>query len=551
MKKSRRKNRKLLILILLLAVTLGFALISTTLNVIGTAGIRKNTWDIHWDSESVVVKNGSVSATKPVVSGTNDDTVTFDVDLELPGDYFEFNVDAINEGSVDGEITLSHLGMFDSTGTTELTGDNKPSYLTYSVVYDDNEEEPAIGDVLEKQEGNTPGRRTYRIRVEFNEDETTIPSSTETYKFKYTVVYEPHKDTPSDDEEDGDPTPMDLITRRLCFTGKLPADFWNDFDETTLETTTVDEKTYVNMKSIVKVGQYLYNKGAYTTYIQTGPTIVFPNGIKSIALPNSQLPVDIAGRSGNAVVGYNDKFVKYAYTVRNGKYYEEGYYNEYGDGPLGEMSGYNSVSVDGEGTVYMFATNKVPVTNGNPTYCSAPNGYAITAYLYSTQPFRYSINTSHNDIYPLNSQWDTVGAAKTVNEATNGIYFAKLATYRYDSISCENGSMSGHDYYLQSYHANPMETLLTTVNPAYYHNNNGTTTSTITTEITAEHVKQATETTTSTVEHGGITGITETITCKNVNWSLYEEALYGEFKNQYSDWEHISVGQYDTYYLLG
>ena len=251
MKKSRRKNRKLLILILLLAVTLGFALISTTLNVIGTAGIRKNTWDIHWDSESVVVKNGSVAATKPVVSGTNDDTVTFDVDLELPGDYFEFNVDAINEGSVDGEITLSHLGMFDSTGTTELTGDDKPSYLTYSVVYDDNEEEPKIGDVLEKQEGNTPGRRTYRIRVEFNEDETTIPSSTETYKFKYTVVYEPHKDTPSDEEE-GDPTPMDLITRRLCFTGKLPADFWNDFDETTLETTTVDEKTYVNMKSINK-----------------------------------------------------------------------------------------------------------------------------------------------------------------------------------------------------------------------------------------------------------------------------------------------------------
>ena len=542
MKRNKKQRRIMLILILVLAISVGFALLSSTLSINGTAGINKNTWSIHWDSDSIHETEGGVTATMPAqVTDTEEKNIDFAVDLELPGDYYEFTADAINDGTIDGQVETIRITFYEEDGVTPIEEGDLPSDIIYSIKHAD-------GSEIEENEVITANGGTigYKFRVEFDKNSTSLPGTIVVKpKTEIVPVQKPEETTQPEK------TPMDLITGRLCFNGNLPSDFWNDFDETTIETTTVDEKTYVNMKSIVKVGKYLYDKGVYTTYTQTGPTIVFPNGIKSIALPNSPLPVDIAGRSGNAVVGYNDKFVKYAYTVRNGKYYEEGYYNEYGDGPLGEMSGYNSVSVDGEGTVYMFATNKVPVTNGNPTYCSAPNGYVITAYLYSTQPFRYSINTSHNDIYPLNSQWDTVGAAKTVNEATNGIYFAKLATYRYDSISCENGSMAGHDYYLQSYHANPMETLLSTVNPAYYHNNNGTTTSTITTEITAEHVKQATETTTSTVEHGGITGITENINCKNINWSLYEEALYGEFKNQYSDWEHISVGQYDTYYLLG
>ena len=45
--KNRKKNRILLLLILLLAVTIGFALLSTTLKINGISGIKKNTWDIH------------------------------------------------------------------------------------------------------------------------------------------------------------------------------------------------------------------------------------------------------------------------------------------------------------------------------------------------------------------------------------------------------------------------------------------------------------------------------------------------------------------------
>ena len=543
MKNNRRKNRKLLVLILLLAVTVGFALLSTQLDIFGTAGINKNTWDIHWDSDSINETEGSVTATTPAhVTDAEEKNIDFAVDLELPGDFYEFTVDAINEGTIDGQIETIDVTFYEADGQTPIKEEDLPSEIIYTLKHAD-------GSDIEENEVITKngGTISYKLRVEFDKNVETLPT-------KPIVIIPETKIVPVQHTDDPEPpaqTPMDKITKRLCFDeNNLPSDFWSGLDESELDIITQDEKQYVNMKSIVKVGKYLYNKGAYTSYIQSSPTIAFPNGIKSVALPNAPLPVDLASDgANNYVVGYNDKFVKYTYTIRNGKYYEDGYRNEYGDGPLGEMSGYDSVSVDGEGTVYLFATNKVPVTDRNPTYCTAPEGYAVTAFLYSTKPFRYSKNYSHNDIYPLNSQWDVVGAAQEVNTPTNGIYFTKLDTYRYDSISCERGSMDEKSYYLQSYHAKPEETLLTTVNSTYYNNNSGTKVNTITNAITAEQVQEATSTTSTSKD--GIEGLTQNSNCKNINWTLYEEALYGEFINQYSDWEHISVGDYDRYYLLG
>ena len=194
-KRRKKKSNLFLLLLLVISVSIGYALVSTTLNITGIAGINKNTWDIHWDSESVVVSNGSVSATKPIVSGTNDDTVTFSADLELPGDFFEFTVDAVNEGTVDGEITIKSKGIY-NVNDEELTGDNLPSYINYTVTYADNGLEPSIGDILEKRiDENTPTARTYKVRVEIDPDTEVLPSSDTTYKFKYTVTYEQHKES--------------------------------------------------------------------------------------------------------------------------------------------------------------------------------------------------------------------------------------------------------------------------------------------------------------------------------------------------------------------
>ena len=81
--RKNKKNKKLLLILIILGITVGFALLSTTLNIIGTAGINKNTWDIHWNEESIVETQGSVTAINPAsVTDTEKKNISFEVELE-------------------------------------------------------------------------------------------------------------------------------------------------------------------------------------------------------------------------------------------------------------------------------------------------------------------------------------------------------------------------------------------------------------------------------------------------------------------------------------
>ena len=96
------KNKKYtLFLIVLLCISIGYAVLNTTLNINGKSSISKNTWDVHFDN--VVVNSGSVEAIKiPTIE--NYTTLDFEAKLNLPGDYYEFTVDVVNNGTIDAMI---------------------------------------------------------------------------------------------------------------------------------------------------------------------------------------------------------------------------------------------------------------------------------------------------------------------------------------------------------------------------------------------------------------------------------------------------------------
>ena len=66
--KNKKQRKIFLYLLVILGITVGFALLSTTLYINGTAGIKANTWDIHWDQESIQVTENSVVAETPTVT---------------------------------------------------------------------------------------------------------------------------------------------------------------------------------------------------------------------------------------------------------------------------------------------------------------------------------------------------------------------------------------------------------------------------------------------------------------------------------------------------
>ncbi|MBR6949575.1 MAG: hypothetical protein IKH54_05245, partial [Bacilli bacterium] len=168
MKNRKRRNRVFILFILLLTVSIGFAALSTQLNVVGTTGISKNTWSVYW--ANVGNENGIVPTTSPTISNEDEThlntVISFGVTLAEPGDYYEFEVDAVNNGTIDAMLT----GV-----TTNITSNGVsatlPSYILYSVKYSDGEE-PGNKHLLSKKSGNTPTKERYKIRIGFSRDIT-------------------------------------------------------------------------------------------------------------------------------------------------------------------------------------------------------------------------------------------------------------------------------------------------------------------------------------------------------------------------------------------
>lgn len=190
MKKDKKRNKLLLLAILILGISIGFAALSTTLKINGSASINKNTWNIYWNN--IANKSGVTQTTEPVISEDEDHVantlVTFDVTLDKPGDYYEFTVDAVNEGSLDAMVSniISTVKVDDEEVTL-------PSYIKYSVTYADGKPIRKYHMLKKATSTTTPTRETYKIRVEFlksiSNEELASMSDTTTYNFEYKVTY--------------------------------------------------------------------------------------------------------------------------------------------------------------------------------------------------------------------------------------------------------------------------------------------------------------------------------------------------------------------------
>lgn len=126
--RKKYKNNFLILIFLLCIITIGFASLSTTLNINGTTKIKGNTWNVYFDN--VQVKDGSVDAAVPSISGKT--KVDFNVLLSKPGDFYEFTVDVVNDGTIDakiGDLNIKRLSV------------EEMNSIYYAVRYDDGYDE--------------------------------------------------------------------------------------------------------------------------------------------------------------------------------------------------------------------------------------------------------------------------------------------------------------------------------------------------------------------------------------------------------------------------
>ena len=178
MKRMRKNNTIILLVILLLSLSIGYALINTNLKINGTANVTKQTWDIHF--ENIQVTEGSVTTQNPAtINPEYPTTVTYNIHLENPGDFYEFEVDAVNNGSIDAMIT-------NITNTDNGQEISLPSYMEYKVAYSSGTDL----DINHILEANTT--ETYKVGIYFKQDiqaSELINSQPLDLRLKFEVTY--------------------------------------------------------------------------------------------------------------------------------------------------------------------------------------------------------------------------------------------------------------------------------------------------------------------------------------------------------------------------
>ena len=166
--KIKEDKKKILILLcgifIICGTALGYAALSSTLKISGM-GTISTSWDILFTS---IEEKGSKGATSNESVVTDKLTATFDVDIDAPGNYIEYNVTLKNNGNIDAVIE-SIEGIVEAN-TKEPTG------IQFKV------SGIRIGDDLFAGD-----EKTFVVRAEIPSSETTLPSGTKTLNLKVNV----------------------------------------------------------------------------------------------------------------------------------------------------------------------------------------------------------------------------------------------------------------------------------------------------------------------------------------------------------------------------
>ena len=160
MKKNQKKKKKVLsvlvLVLLVLGITIGYAILSQQLVISGTSTISNASWDVHF--ENVAITEGSVTATTAPVAAATDKKTTLTY-------VYEFTVDVKNGGSVDAKL--------DAVPVLEGVDTNQDVYTNFTFTNEDGTAVTA-GQVIA-----AGASKKYKVRVEYdpNVNANQLPTS--------------------------------------------------------------------------------------------------------------------------------------------------------------------------------------------------------------------------------------------------------------------------------------------------------------------------------------------------------------------------------------
>lgn len=179
MKEGKRVLQTITVLSLLVAVlgiTVGFAAMSRTLTINGSATVEPANWSVHFTNlRPVALTNDATETSTPTLSEVDTHMGNYAVSLTKPGDKAVYYVDVVNDGDIDAALTSVTIATPTITGTstTNKAADETivQNNLLYSVTYSDGSA-ITVGDELAAETGTA----TLKITIEYDPTATAIPS---------------------------------------------------------------------------------------------------------------------------------------------------------------------------------------------------------------------------------------------------------------------------------------------------------------------------------------------------------------------------------------
>ena len=189
---KKRNSQTIIIAVLAVAVlfmSIGFASFSQILNIQSSVDVSEAKWDIHWDTDSFEKAAGSVDILNPSKTANTTPTLTntdvsFGAKLEKPGDFAEFTVDAVNDGTFNAKLTAITI-------SPELTAAQQ-KYLSYTVTYAGTEYHTSTEGLNVSLPAKSSNTVTVTVRVDYNQPNNAadLPSADTTIAATISFDYE-------------------------------------------------------------------------------------------------------------------------------------------------------------------------------------------------------------------------------------------------------------------------------------------------------------------------------------------------------------------------
>lgn len=183
---EKQKNTQTLIIAILavaiLTMSIGFAATAytQTLNINGSdATIKASSWSVHFDDTSYTESTGSVAATSHTLNTT---TLTYNVVLAQPGDFYETTINVVNDGTFDADLKSIVMSGLQA---------EQSDYVKYSITYNGVEylatNNSITGVMLPKVNGSHP----VKVRVEYLQPaNNNLPTTDQTLTLTAALNYE-------------------------------------------------------------------------------------------------------------------------------------------------------------------------------------------------------------------------------------------------------------------------------------------------------------------------------------------------------------------------